>query len=362
MFDRREIRAASEEGVLTPEQARAFESFLQQRSDPDRGLGSESLRFLTNFNDIFLSIGIAILVFGVAVTAAFAFDNAYSGRWDFIRVVLPVLIVSWGLAEYFAGRRRLLLPSMVLTLAICASAFSVCAALFSPAGPETDIGSFEEARNAFATVIYAGFLGSAAAALACHLRFNLPFALAPLALSLAGLLYTAVAQAGQGDQTLGGFAALLIGFATLAAAVWFDMKDPLRASLSSDKAFWLHLAAAPQIIFGVRGLVLGSGFAPAGLADAMAMMGVLTLFALLSVALNRRALIVSGLVTFATAIITVLNSVSGGDAGQTLMLSALLIGGSIVLLGAGWRSARRALLHFVPATGTLGRIFPPEPT
>ena len=51
MFDRREIRAAAEEGILTAEQARAFENFVQQRSDPDRGLGSENLRFLTNFNE-----------------------------------------------------------------------------------------------------------------------------------------------------------------------------------------------------------------------------------------------------------------------------------------------------------------------
>lgn len=361
MFDRRDIRAATEDGVLTPDQARAFESFLQQRSDPDRGHDSENLRFLTNFNDIFLAIGMAILVFGIAAAAAIAFDNDYSSRWDFVRVVLPVLAGSWALAEYFAGRRRLLLPSMVLILSICTSAFFLCAAIVSPGGEDTNFSSFDQARNVFSTVMYAGFAGSALAALGTHVRFNMPFALAPLAVSIAGLLYTAIAQAGQGDQILGGLAALVIGIATLVAAVWFDMKDPLRASLSSDKAFWLHLAAAPQIIFGVRGLVLGSGFAPAGAADAFAMVVVLAAFALLSLALNRRALIVSGLVTFATAIITLLNSLSGGDGAQTLMLSALLIGGSIVLLGGGWRTARRLLLKAMPSTGTLGRIFPPEP-
>ena len=361
MFDRREIRAAAEEGILTPEQARAFENFLQQRSDPDRGLGSENLRFLTNFNDIFLSVGLTIFVFGVGVAAAFVVGDSSPSQWAIVWIMLPVLIASWALAEYFAGRRRLLLPAMTLVLAICGSAFAVCAAIIAPAVHDSSVGSFDEAASAVSTAMYAGFLGSAAAALASHLRFNLPFALAPFALSIAGLLYTAIAQAGQGDQILGGIATLAIGVGTLIAAIWFDMKDPLRASLSSDKAFWLHLAAAPQIIFGIRGLVLGSGFAPAGAADASAMILVLAFFAVLSVALNRRALIVSGLLTFATAIIALLNSVSGGDAGQTLMLSALLIGGSIVLLGGGWRTARRALLRFMPATGTISRIFPPEP-
>lgn len=361
MFDRRDVRAAAEEGVLTADQANAFESFLKKRSDPDRGHDSENLRFLTNFNDVFLAIGMTILVFGVFATAVFGFDNDFSSRWDFIRVVAPVLIAAWALAEYFAGRRRLLLPSMMLTAAICGSSFVIGVALVSPNAFAVDFNSFEEAQNAISAVLYAGFAGSALAALAVHQRFSLPFALAPFAVSIAGLFYTAIAHAGQGDAVVGGIAALIIGLATLVAAVWFDMKDPQRASLTSDRAFWLHLAAAPQIIFGVRGLVLGSGFAPAGLTDSIAMVTVLAAFALVSVALNRRALIVSGLVTFAMAVISLFDSINGGSSGQTLMLSALLIGGSIVLLGGGWRTARRQVLRLIPSTGTLGRIFPPEP-
>lgn len=358
MFDRREIRAATEEGVLTPEQARAFENFLQQRSDPDRGLDSENLRFLTNFNDIFLAIGMAILVFGVGAASFFTFFDGEPNKWTIVMMPVPVLLASWALAEYFAGRRRLLLPSMVLVLSICASAAVIGVALMVPDdGP----GDIDNAGDVLATIGYVGFGFSAVAAFAAHYRFNLPFALLPFAVSLAGLAYTAIAQAGQGDAVIGGLAALVIGIATLSAAVWFDMNDPLRASLSSDKAFWLHLAAAPQIIFGVRGLVLGSGFAPAGAADSIAMLLVLAAFALLSVALNRRALIVSGLLTFATAIVALLNSISGGDEGRTMMLAALVVGGAIVLLGGGWRTARRVLLKAVPTSGAIGRIFPPEP-
>ena len=50
----------------------------------------------------------------------------------------------------------------------------------------------------------------------------------------------------------------------------------------------------------------------------------------------------------------------GGRGLNTLMLTALLVGGSIVLLGGGWRTARRALLKLVPHEGFAGRIFPPE--
>ncbi|RYG35760.1 MAG: hypothetical protein EON93_06115 [Burkholderiales bacterium] len=90
------------------------------------------------------------------------------------------------------------------------------------------------------------------------------------------------------------------------------------------------------------------------------MLIVLLAFALLSLALNRRALIVSGLVTFATSLWFLVNEFGGGGV-NTLMLTALIIGGAIVLLGGGWRTARRAILKVFPQQGTLGRIFPPEP-
>jgi hypothetical protein len=153
---------------------------------------------------------------------------------------------------------------------------------------------------------------------------------------------------------------LIVGIATLAAAIAFDMKDPTRSTRNSDHAFWLHLAAAPQIILGVRGLVLGYGFAPASMTDATVMLIVLVAFALLSLALNRRALIVSGLVTFATSLWFLVNELGGGGV-NTLMLTAMIIGGAIVLLGGGWRTARRAILKVFPQEGAMGRIFPPEP-
>ncbi|HEY7798414.1 MAG TPA: hypothetical protein VIA80_06600, partial [Hyphomonadaceae bacterium] len=80
----------------------------------------------------------------------------------------------------------------------------------------------------------------------------------------------------------------------------------------------------------------------------------------ISLALNRRALIVSGLVSFATALFVLVNQVGGGGL-NTLMLTALIVGGAIVLLGGGWRTARRFVLKLVPPTGITGRIFPPEP-
>lgn len=362
MFDKADLKAAVDAGALSADQATRFEAFLRTRSDPDRMLDPENLRFLANFNDVFLATGMAILVAGIAFLSANVFGSLTGvSKFTVMLTALPVLAAAWGLAEYFCGRRRLLLPSMVLSMVICASASAVVASFFLPGGVNLDFD--DDTLPNFASIMgFSAFGASALAALAVFLRFRLPFALFLVALSMAGVFYTAVARFG-GDAHLlfGGLAMLLAGLLTLAAALWLDARDPSRSSVSSDGAFWLHMAAAPQIMFGLRGLILGSNFAPGGPADAAIMLGVLVLFGLFSLAVNRRALIVSGLISFATALWVLVDKVGGGDSLTTLMLTALLVGGSIVLLGGGWKTARRGLLKLMPRGGLAGRIFPPEP-
>ena len=382
MFDRTDIRAAVEAGAISDDAAKRFEAFLKARNDPERMLDPENLRFLSNFIDVFLTIGIAVLMTGLGFLSAIAVTNllGFSGvepgslaevrdMTDRLRLVItlapaPVIVGAWLLAEYFCAKRRLLLPSMALAVAITwgAAVSGAGVASFSVDPVATAI-QLERSMNPWEIVTgisYAGFAAAAIAAGAIFWRFRLPFSLFLLAGAGAGLLYTAVAQLAGIGQVGSGLAMLVVGLATLGVAIAFDMKDPTRSTRSSDHAFWLHMAAAPQIILGMRGLLLGSGFAPASMADATVMLVVLVAFALLSLALNRRALIVSGLVTFATALWVLVNELGGGGV-NTLMLTALIIGGAIVLLGGGWRTARRAILKLFPQEGTLGRIFPPEP-
>jgi hypothetical protein len=382
MFDRTDIRAAVEAGAISDDAAKRFEAFLKARNDPERMLDPENLRFLSNFNDVFLTIGIVVLMTGLGFLSAIAATNLLAvstvepgsfaevrAMTDKLRLVItlapvPVIVGAWLLAEYFCGKRRLLLPSMALAAAITSGAavFGVGVGSFF-IDPVTTAIQLERSINPWEIVTgisYAGFAAAAIAACAIFWRFRLPFSLFLLAGATAGLFYTAVAQLAGIGQIGSGLAMLVIGLATLGAAIAFDMKDPTRSTRSSDHAFWLHMAAAPQIILGMRGLLLGSGFAPASMADATVMLVVLVAFALLSLALNRRALIVSGLVTFATALWVLVNELGGGGV-NTLMLTALIIGGAIVLLGGGWRTARRAILKLFPQDGTLGRIFPPEP-
>ena len=59
MFDRSDIRAAEEAGILTRDQASRLEAFLIARSDPAVNAAAgqpENLCFLNNFNDIISNI------------------------------------------------------------------------------------------------------------------------------------------------------------------------------------------------------------------------------------------------------------------------------------------------------------------
>lgn len=384
MFDKTDIRAAVEAGAISDEGAKRFEAFLKARNDPERMLDPENLRFLSNFNDVFLTIGIVVLMTGLAFLSAISVTNVLGlgamaeprsiaeGRAlaDSIRLAIvlspiPVIVGAWLLAEYFCGKRRLLLPSMALAIAIVWAFAIMAAGLASFVIDPVETAARAENGDVnpwqiITGISYAGFAAAALAAGAIFFRFRLPFSLFLLAGAVAGLFYTAVAQFSGIGQVGSGLAMLTVGVATLFAAIAFDMKDPSRSTRSSDHAFWLHMAAAPQIILGVRGLLLGSGFAPASMAEASMMLFVLIAFAILSLALNRRALIVSGLVTFASTLFVLVNEFGGGGV-NTVMMTALIIGGAIVLLGGGWRTARRGLLKIVPQQGTLGRIFPPEP-
>jgi len=374
MFDKTDIRAAVEAGAISDEGAKRFEAFLKARNDPERMLDPENLRFLSNFNDVFLTIGIVVLMTGMAFLSAISVTNVLGlsamaepqsiaeGRAlaDAIRLAIVLSPIC--------GRRRLLLPSMALSAAIVGATSLSAAGLASLFISEyalvsaIDRGGFNP-FDFLSGMTYAGFGAAVIASGAIFLRFRLPFSLFLMAGAIAGLFYTALLQAaGAAGVSLmaAGAVTLGVGVGTFIAAIVFDARDPTRTTRNADHAFWLHMAAAPQIIIGVRAMVLASGFDEASSAYAAVMLAVLALFGLLSLALNRRALIVSGLVTFAAALF-VLVSNSGWSGLNALMFTALIVGASIVLLGGGWRTARRLILKGLPRGGMTDRIFPPEP-
>lgn len=72
MFDRTDLAAAVQAGVIEAATAARLEGFIASRRGADSAGDPESLRFLANFNDIFISIGLVLLVSGILAFAGMA--------------------------------------------------------------------------------------------------------------------------------------------------------------------------------------------------------------------------------------------------------------------------------------------------
>ncbi len=370
MFDRSDLRAAVAKDIISADQAARLEAFMtsrrQGRDHDEAGAGGmENLRFLANFNDVFITLGLFILFLGIsALLGVMAAPAAISDGFNFgaaLIYLVPMTGLTVLLMEYFCARRRLLLPSMFLTLVLTGLA-SVLAATIQAA----TFGVEDFIRPEFTSLIriwdfgIISALGGLGAAMFVYWRYRLPFSLAVIAILVAVVFYALTVREGDTMSIFGGPAILTMGLLTLGAAIWFDMKDPERVQKASDNAFWLHLAAAPQVIYGLRGIVTDSVISTGSGAEGVVLLTSLVLLGLLSLALNRRALIAASLLTFTAALSTVLTE-TGFDGFSVFALVTILIGGGVVLLGAGWKTARRLALNIFPSGGLWSRLFPPEP-
>jgi len=369
VFDRTDLRAAVGAGILSADQAARLEAFLTSRKfdghEEDTGAGGmENLRFLANFNDVFITMGLFILFLGISALLGVMAAPAMVENGFNIAAALVYLVPMAGLTvllmEYFCKKRRLLLPSMFLTLVLTGLGAALAATV---QGAMMGLEDFTEPSFTSMLKIWNFGIGSAlgglVAGILVYWRYRLPFALAVIAVLVAVVFYALTFREGNTGALIGGSAIFVMGLATLGAAIWYDMKDPERVRKASDNAFWLHLAAAPQVIYGLNGIVTGSVSSSGSGAGGITMLIALVVLGTLSLALNRRALIAASLLTFTAALSNVLDG-SGFDGFSIFALVTILIGGGVVLLGAGWKTARHLILKIFPKGGLWSRLFPPE--
>lgn len=332
-----ELDAAVAAGVLTGEQSRRLRVFMDgRRLDGGCAVAArdrEDVRFVRGFHDVFMSVGLIALFAGLR----YAVMAAGSPKAMAIGMV-GVATLAWALAEFFTRRQRLVLPGIVLAATFVFHV--VMATIVAESGP---LGVLANDPNAAVVIPAVGL----AAALAFRLRFGLPFASALVAVGAAalaaGLLFAAAPQTFQATWLV---LLLVAGLATVAVAMRFDLRDRERETLDADNAFWLHLAAAPMIVHAILAIAIDNPTRPSD-AQAALVVAIVVALALVALVIDRRALLMSGLIYFGIAIATLIPKAPVASA----MLPAIvlvLIGGFVVALGAGWRPARRAALRLVP--------------
>lgn len=370
----------------------------------------ELLPFLNNFHDIFTTIGVLILFVGLGVgagqvlemsgfaTGSFAHELAMMGQ------MAVVALAAWLLSALLVGRQRRILPGIVLSLIFiwCASAVLLWAyarATASVSDPEALgavlEGLFDGEEFTRASVMAAAndvpvllrIFPVVAGLIVCALiwlyyrSFRLPFTVGLLAVAVVTTVFAALLVIDPYTAIVWNPAvSLACGLALFLAGIVFDARDPARQTRLSGGAFWLHFFAAPTLL-GAAVTIANTGFslhdadiAGAGglwgfgplmagdeataVRSAAVTLGVIGVFALVSLLINRRALIVAGLITAGVAI-AILVGQAGLGLGVVVAITLLMLGGVVVLLGAAWTPVRRILLAPFPKTGPLARIFPP---
>jgi hypothetical protein len=357
MYSQQELDDAVAAGVITAEAANALRMHVQrQRSTalPDE----EQFRLITGFNDIFVSIAAAILLFAVGwigqsigqATGLYISDNGDLGP-SFL-APLAVAATSWGLALFFTARRRMALPSILLLLAFVGGVLVTSAfVLVQIIGPDR----FNSGTNNDLLGATVGGISAAIAAVAAWLhwmRFHVPITIAAGAAAVSGLflaILIAIVQPGDSEAAKNlilGFV-LLLGIGVFLFAMWWDSSDRARTTRRSDVAFWLHLLAAPMIahpIFTLMGVSNGT----VDVGEGLLVVALYVLFGLTALAIDRRALLVSALAYVLFALTELFKQF--GAVELNVALTALVIGSALLLLSAYWHQARRLIVTRLPST------------
>jgi hypothetical protein len=353
MYSQQEIDDAVASGVITAVAADALRAHIaRQRSTaiPDE----EQFRLLTGFNDIFVSIAAAILLFAVGwigqsigqATGLFISDHGETGP-SFL-APFAVAGTAWSLALFFTARRRMALPSILLLLAFVGGVFATAAFLLVQIiGPDR----FNDQGDVLAATVGGVSAAIAAGAAWLHWRnFHVPITIAAGAAAVAGLflaIVVGIVQPGDSEAAKNlilGFV-LLLGIGVFLFAMWWDSSDRARVTRRSDVAFWLHLLAAPMIahpVFALLGLSNGS----VGTGEGLLVVGLYILFGLTALAVDRRALLVSALAYVLYALTELFKQF--GAVELNVALTALVIGSALLLLSAYWHQARRMIVTRLP--------------
>ena len=338
-----QIKAALKAGIITQTQA---DVMLAAQAAPNAhtpnaahtpdsaAIGNEeNLRFIRGFSDVFIAIGVGLLMLGLGAIGALLGGGL---------VFIGAAVVTAFMAEYFGRKKRSHLPTLITALAFLVFTLKGVSGLLGGSGLGGDI------LTALITLLAMSVF---------YWRVRLPFCIALI--TLAGLylgltLIRLIAPSFVDSQI--GWVMAVGGLITLGCAIYYDSKDQHRTTRFSDNAFWLHLAAAPLLIHGIVFELIKTqttkvaGILPvvdAGNSDAVLMLVIVGIVTLIGLILNRRALIVSSLL-YALIALGFLLTKSGLGFGMALTLTLILAGAAITLLGVGWHPVRNLIIARLP--------------
>lgn len=353
-----DLRAAVQAGMLTEAQAANLKGLAGARSAERAAMrqDDEPFEFFRGFSEIFISIGLVILLGGLV-----GLITLVGGPGIAIFLPLITAAITWWWAGYFARKRRMTLPSMVLTIAF-ATAILI-------AGVTLMLQLQSNPLDISRTIVAMPLLATTLAMVVWYRHFRLPFSMFVLGGSALLTLYSLVAAdnvvaavvLGNSSHMGGLFdlrqspvfalATLVFGICAFLAGMWFDMQDPHRLGRHSATAFWLHLLAAPALVNTVALTLYNTG----GNSGMLLLILALAVITLLALVIDRRSFL-SAAIAYIALVITWIIGEGGSLASWTIML--LILGGLITAIGTWWVQLRARVMWMLPDFPGKSRLSP----
>lgn len=350
------LRRAAQRGIISDSLVVPLEAYLSANgrytayapdaavldalADPPRDLeDTEAPRFVRGFHDVLITIGVIVALVGLSGVAS-------------VFALLPAVVV---LSEVLVRRQRLALPAFVLTIAFVQGAAYLIQATLPPVSE--DWGGIAYACAFVAT--YPVLLGL------YYWRYRVPLALALTLISLFGLTvliaFTLLGRLTGTEQFIADHSLasalvfLFAAFGLFAVAMRYDLSDPQRRTRRSDIAFWLHLGAAPVLLYAMLAFVFLGNLSgdwwnqDTSYGHAALVIAIVAVFMLIGLAIDRRAFVTSGLSSLGLAIWTILKQ-NAFEASSYLYVTILAVGLVVLCVGVFWQPLRRLVMRHVPPT------------
>lgn len=341
MYSQEDLNSAVAAGAITEQAADALRAHVASQRNSVTA-DAEHFRLITGFNDIFVSIGVVIMLFAMA-----AIGDAIWRSTNGPSPIAAALVAgtAWMLAEFFTAKRRMALPSIILLLAFVGGVF------MTQVGFLVSVFDDGTRRSEQLGVLLLGgaALVTAGGAWLHWRRFMVPITIAAgaaaLSLTAIALIVTAVGP----DNTDENMVIPLVfaaGISVFGIAMRWDMSDRERQTRRSDVAFWLHLLAAPMIahpLFHWLGVTGGENIA---MSAAIGVLLVYIAMGIVALAIDRRALLVSALAYVLAALTFLFDRF--GAVELNVALTALVIGSALLTLSAFWSPIRRIVVRQLP--------------
>jgi len=297
--------------------------FIRDQETPaDTDNREEPLKFIRSFGDVFITLGVVLLVIAINM-------SALSGYFYLIPAVGFIAVAEW-----LVRVRRLALPGIALLTAIL---YFVNKAI-----------AFDHEN---ATIFGLAILSLTS--LLFYLRYKMPFSLLPLA---AGLVAIGIIQIGL-DVIKHPIIFTGFGLIVFIVAMWFDVRDTARLSHLSDSAFWLHLLASPLMVHGAMVSMLFSDQAwIQAIGKEVIIVTFFSAILLLALLLDRRAMLISTQLYIIYALTQILQGQL--DSTQNILIYILMaLGLFVIFFGTYWYKTRRLIFGFL-SESVISRYIP----